>query len=40
MSVKENHFALEVKEKEVIEQLENAALGNIRKTTKYGKKIF
>jgi len=40
MAANKNHFAPELNEKEVIEQLENAAPGNIKKTTKYGKKIF
>ena len=36
----ENPFAPELNEKEVIELLENATLGSIKKVTKYGVKIF
>ena len=35
-----NRFAPELNEKEVIELLENATPGNIKKATKYGMKIF
>ena len=35
-----NCFASELKEKEVIELLENATPGSIKKATKYGMKIF
>ena len=36
----ENRFALELNEKEVIELLENATPGSIKKATKCGMKIF
>ena len=36
----ENRFAPELNEKEVIELLENATPGRIKKHTKYGLKIF
>ena len=36
----ENRFAPELNEKEVIELLENATPGSIKKATKYGVKIF
>ena len=36
----ENRFAPELNEKEVIELLENATTGSIKKATKYGMKIF
>ena len=36
----ENCFAPELNEKEVIELLENATPGSIKKATKYGMKIF
>ena len=35
-----NRFAPELNEKEVIELLENATQGSIKKATKYGMKIF
>ena len=40
MAAGENHFAREMNEKEVIELLENATSGSIKKATKYGMKIF
>ena len=40
MVASENRFAQELNEKEVIELLENATPGNIKKATKYGMKIF
>ena len=40
MTASENRFAPEINEKEVIEQLENATPGSIKKATKYGMKIF
>ena len=40
MAAGENHFAPELNEKEVIELLENAISGNIKKATNYGMKIF
>ena len=40
MPVSQNRFALELNEKEVIELLENATSGSIKKATKYGVKIF
>ena len=40
MAAGENCFALELDEKEVIELLENATLGSVKKATKYGMKIF
>ena len=40
MAVSENRFAPELNEKEVIELLENATPGSIKKATKYGIKIF
>ena len=36
----ENRFAPELNEKEVIELLENATPGSIKKATKHGMKIF
>ena len=35
-----NRFAPELNEKEVIELIENATPGSIKKATKYGTKIF
>ena len=35
-----NRFAPELNEKEVIELLENATPGSIKRATKYGNKIF
>ena len=40
MTAGENRFAPELNEKEVIELLENATPGRIKKATKYGVKIF
>jgi len=40
MATRENCFALELNEKEVIELFENATSGSIKKATKYGMKIF
>jgi len=40
MAAGENRFASELNEKEVIELLENATPGSIKKATKYGMKIF
>ena len=40
MTVSENSFASELNEKEVIELLENAKPGSIKKATNYGMKIF
>ena len=40
MAAGENRFAPELNEKEVIELLENATPGSIKKATKYGMKIF
>ena len=40
MAAGENRLAPELNEKEVIELLENATLGSIKKATKYGMKIF
>ena len=40
MAAGENRFAPELNEKEVIELLENATQGSIKKATKYGMKIF
>jgi len=40
MAASENRFALELSEKEVIELLENATPGSIKKATKYGMNIF
>ena len=40
MAASENRFAPELNEKEVIELLENATPGSIKKATKYGMKIF
>ena len=40
MGDSENHFAPELNEKEVIELLENAAPGSVKKATKYGMEIF
>ena len=36
----ENRFAPELNEKEVIELLQNATLGRVKKAAKYGMKIF
>ena len=36
----ENRFTPELNEKEVIELIENATPGSIKKATKYGMKIF
>ena len=38
--IKKNRFAPELNEKEVVELLENATPGSIKKATKYGIKIF
>ena len=40
MAAKENCFAAELTEDEVIKLLENATPGNTKKATKYGVKIF
>ena len=40
MAAGENRFAPELNEKEVIELLENATPGRIKKATKYGVKIL
>jgi len=40
MAASKNCFAPELDEKEVIELLENATPGSIKKATKYGVKIF
>ena len=40
MPASQNHFAPELNEKEVIELLENATSGSIKKATKYGVKMF
>jgi len=40
MAANENHFAPELNEKDVIELLENATLGSIKKATKYSMKVF
>ena len=40
MAAGENRFSPELNEKEVIEPLENATPGSIKKATKYGMKIF
>jgi len=40
MAASKNCFAPELNEKEVIELLENATPGSIKKATKYGVKIF
>ena len=40
MAASKNFFALELNEKKVIELLENATPGSIKKATKYGMKIF
>ena len=40
MPASQNRFALELNEKEVIELLENATSGSIKKATKYGVKIL
>ena len=40
MAAGENRLALELSEKEVIELLENATPGSIKKATNYGMKIF
>ena len=40
MAAGENHFAPELNEKRLIELLEKATPGSIKKATKYGEKIF
>ena len=40
MAASQNRFAPELIEKEVIELLENATPGSIKKATKYGMKLF
>ena len=40
MPASQNRFAPELNEKEVIELLENATSGSIKKATKYGVNIF
>ena len=40
MVARENRFAPDLNEKEVIELLENLTPGRIKKATKYGMKIF
>ena len=40
MAAGENHFALELNEKEVIELIENATPGSIKKATKCDMKII
>ena len=40
MAASENRFAPELNEKEVIELLENATTGSIKKAIKYGMKMF
>ena len=40
MAAGENRFAPQLNEKEVIELLENATPGSMKKTTKYGMEIF
>ena len=40
MAAGENRFVPELNEKEVIELLENATPGSIKKATKHGMKIF
>ena len=40
MPASQNRFAPELNEKEVIELLENATSGSIKKAKKYGVKIF
>ena len=40
MATGENRFAPELNEKKVIELLENATAGSVKKATKYGMKIF
>ena len=40
MVASENHFTPGLNEKEVIELLENATSGSIKRATKYGMKIF
>ena len=40
MAASENRFAPELNEKEVIELLQNATPGSIKKATKYGMKIL
>ena len=40
MAASENRFAPELNEKEVIQLLENATPGSIKKARKYGIKIF
>ena len=40
MAAGENRFSPELNEKEVIELLENAKPGSIKKATNYGMKIF
>ena len=39
MAAGENRFARELNKKEVIETLENATSGSIKKATKYGMKV-
>ena len=40
MAASENHFAPELNEKDVIELLENATPGSIKKATNYAMKIL
>ena len=40
MAADENRFAPDLNEKEVIELLENATPGSMKKATKYGMKIY
>jgi len=40
MAASENRFTPELNEKQVIELLENATPGSIKKATKYGMKMF
>jgi len=40
MAARENRFAPELNEKEIVELLKNATPGNIKKATKYGMKIY
>jgi len=40
MAASENHFTPKMNEKKVIELLENATPGSIKKATEYGMKIF
>ena len=40
MAARENRFTPELNEKQVIELLENATPGSIKKATKYGMKMF